>query len=289
MARVRLSISRRSCWWDSLSDERRTQAARAAAEQALVRVVHFYGATPAFVLLGGLVPQLLCSAAAMPHAGTSDIDVQVDLEIGSDSVGARRLESSLVAAGFEPAGEGWQWQTTTTFGTKAVVKFELLADQAEFPAGKVLTFDGCEALGAANVRGTGYAARDVRQMALTSDVDGVPRTVMLQVTGLGGFLLAKVGAAKSRSKPRDWYDIAYVLLHNDEGIDGAEAVLAAFGPVPQARTALVDLEANFHDATCQGTNAYVDQVTLDDPELDPVQAGADAMLVVRAFCDRLLA
>jgi len=29
-------------------------------------------------------------------------------------------------------------------------------------------------------------------------------------------------------------------------------------------------------------------VSLDDPDLDPTQAGADAMLAVRAFCTKLL-
>lgn len=271
-----------------MSDDRRSQVARAAAEQALVRVVHFYGATPAFVLLGGLVPQLLCSTASMPHAGTSDIDVQVDLEIAGDSAGARRLEIALREAGFEPEGEVWRWQTTTRHGTRAVVKFELLADQQDQPANRVITFDSCEALGAANIRGTSYAARDTREMPLAAEVDGVTRTVTIHVTGLGGFLLAKVGAAKSRSKPRDWYDIAYVLLHNDHRVDGADAVLAAFGPVPQERTPLLDLRANFADDNCQGTRAYVDQATLDDPELDPAVAGADAILAVRAFCATLL-
>lgn len=37
----------------------RTRTAREAAERALVRVVHHYGATPEFVVLGGLVPELL--------------------------------------------------------------------------------------------------------------------------------------------------------------------------------------------------------------------------------------
>ena len=41
----------------------RMRAARAAAEQGLVRVVHHYGSRPEFVLLGGLMPELLCSAS----------------------------------------------------------------------------------------------------------------------------------------------------------------------------------------------------------------------------------
>ena len=38
------------------ADPERTSEARAAAEFALVRVVHHYGRKPEFVLLGGLVP-----------------------------------------------------------------------------------------------------------------------------------------------------------------------------------------------------------------------------------------
>jgi hypothetical protein len=45
-------------------DPPRSQAARAAAELALVRVVGYYGGRPEFVLLGGLVPGLLCAQSA---------------------------------------------------------------------------------------------------------------------------------------------------------------------------------------------------------------------------------
>ena len=51
-------------------DPPRTRAARAAAERALIRIVHHYGARPEFVVLGGLVPELLCSSSAFNDAGT---------------------------------------------------------------------------------------------------------------------------------------------------------------------------------------------------------------------------
>jgi hypothetical protein len=78
----------------------RSRTARQAAEQALVRVVHHYGATPEFVLLGGLVPELLCSSSGMRHAGTTDVDVQVDLEIAAGAVNTARLERALANAEF---------------------------------------------------------------------------------------------------------------------------------------------------------------------------------------------
>jgi hypothetical protein len=50
-------------------EEPRSRLARTAAESALVRVVHHYGETPGFVLIGGLVPELLCSGPPHRHAG----------------------------------------------------------------------------------------------------------------------------------------------------------------------------------------------------------------------------
>jgi hypothetical protein len=80
----------------------RSRQARAAAEQALVRVVHHYGARPEFVVLGGLVPELLCSGSTLQHTGTTDVDVQVNLIIACGAVNTARLEHALLNAEFQP-------------------------------------------------------------------------------------------------------------------------------------------------------------------------------------------
>ncbi|MXY34195.1 MAG: hypothetical protein F4Y60_08935 [Boseongicola sp. SB0664_bin_43] len=80
----------------------RSRAARDAAERALMRVVHHYGGTPEFVLLGGLVPELLCTGSEFHHAGTIDVDMQVGFEIACGAVNAARLEQALRNVGFAP-------------------------------------------------------------------------------------------------------------------------------------------------------------------------------------------
>ena len=271
-------------------DQLRSQAARAAAELALVRVVHHYGGRPEFVLLGGLVPGLLCARSDARHAGTTDVDVQVDLEISSGAVNAARLEHALRAAGFEPDAHNiWRWKSTA--GPQAVIKFELLADLASQPSETIIKFDGCQDLGAVNLRGTGAAARDIDIRTLTANDGGTPRQASVNVTGLAGFLIAKAAAARSRRKPKDWYDIAFVLLHNDHGstTDAAARVLQVFGQELDAlTTTLTDLRANFDGPVTQGTRAYVDQITQDHPELDATTAAADCQLAVSTFCDLLL-
>ena len=270
----------------------RSRVARAAAEAALVRVVHHYGDRPEFVVLGGLVPELLCSTSEYTHAGTTDVDVQVNLEIAAGSVNTTRLETALRNAEFEPDAErAWRWRAE---GLRAdvLVRFELLADLDDQPEGVTVTFDGCEDLGAANLRGTGYAARDAEIRRVTSKIGGVVHTVEVNVSGLAGFLLAKIAAAYSRRKPKDWYDIAFVLLHNDAGgpEQAAAVVLERFGGEINGsiRTAIEDLNANFAELTAQGPAAYAEQILLDHPELDRARVPADAVVAVTAFCERVL-
>lgn len=148
-------------------DPPRSLAARAAAELALVRVVHHYGGRPEFVVLGGLVPALLCTGPDARHAGTTDVDVQVNLEISGGAMNAARLEQALRNAEFEPDIQHiWRWRAGT--GLQSVIKFELLADLESQPAEATIQFDQCRDLGAVNLRGTSYATRDTEVRVLTA-------------------------------------------------------------------------------------------------------------------------
>ena len=270
----------------------RSRMAREAAEQALVRVIHHYGSRPEFVVLGGLVPELLCATSTFQHAGTTDVDVQVDLEIACGAVNTLRLERALRDAEFEPFNRRiWRW-VADSFRMNAVVKFELLADLTDEPAESTIEFNECENLGAMNLRGTGYASQDVVVKRLSARIGGVKHDVEVNVTGLAGFLLAKSAAARSRRFPKDWYDIAFVLLHKDEGGPAAEAetVRNRFGSKFSAeRTTLDDLLANFATNDAQGSQAYVRQMLVDHPDLDATTLAADAVLAVGEFHRTLFA
>ena len=265
----------------------RSRAAREAAEKALIRVIHHYGGRPEFVVLGGLVPELLCTGSEYHHAGTIDVDVQVDLEIACGAVNAARLEQALRNAGFSPDNATvWRWVAEGTAGTP-IVKFELLADLHDQPAEATISFDTCEHLGAVNLRGTGFAARDIEVRELSLRHGDVAHTAEVNVSGLAGFLLAKTAAAYSRRRAKDWYDIAFVLLHNDAGgtVPAADLVKERFiGEIAAFRTALNDLQANFQDADAQGSRAYATQMHMDHPELDREMLAADAIIAVSEFC-----
>jgi len=188
----------------------------------LGRVVIAYGSTPEFVLLGGLVPDLLCTEAAVRHEGTTDVDVQVDLEIAGGSANAAHLEAALRSAGFVPDDQrAWRWHDHRS--PEMVVKAEFLTDLDDVPNQTTVIFDACERLGAINLRGTGLAARNWESREISVVDETGSTTINLRVTGLAGYLLAKTHAAYGRRARKDWYDVAYVLLHNDRGGPSAAA------------------------------------------------------------------
>jgi hypothetical protein len=276
-------------------DLERTSRARRAAELALVRVCSHYGQRPNFVLLGGLVPAMLCSDSGRLHAGTTDVDVQVDLEIAGGAENARRLEIALKNADFHVDSERvWRWETVQGGGYRAVIKFELLADLDDQPQSANVHFEQTDKLGAVNLRGTGYASKDYAPRTLVAYDQGARVTAEVNVTGLAGFLLAKTAAAYGRHKAKDYYDIAFVLLHHNEifdesrPLDPADVVLQRLGVPIELRTAIEDLAANFSDDRAQGVAAYVEQLLINNPNLDAATAATDARLVVAAFTGTML-
>lgn len=270
----------------------RSRGARAAAEIALVRVVSHFGERPDFVVLGGLVPDLLCAASPIRHAGTTDVDVQVDIEIAGGSKRAAKLEKALRAAEFSPDDTHfWRWEARDSI-SGAIVRFELLADLDDQPNEATIQFTECEQLGAVNLRGTRFASRDIEVRELSAEIRGEIHTVGINVAGLAGFLLAKAAAAYSRRRTKDWYDIAFVLIHNDAGGPGAAAVavLDRFsGDISgSTRTALLDLQGNFANLEAQGPRAYAQQSRFDQPGLEPDVAAADAVTAIEQFIGLVL-
>lgn len=273
-----------------MSEPARSRHARRIAETALVRIVDAYGAVPEFVLLGGLVPDLLCRRSSTLHVGTTDVDVQVNLEIDGGSINATHLEAALRSAGFVPDVERvWRWQDRSAPGM--VVKAEFLADLDDVPNQSTVAFDGCDHLGAVNLRGTRFATRDWQLHPLVAPGPAGDIHVELRVAGLAGYLLAKTYAAHRRRAVKDWYDLAYVLIHNDAGGPryAAKAVIDRFADdiVGETRTALDDLAGNFVSSDAQGPQAYAETMLGLHPEHDWDLLTNDAVAAMNLFMTEL--
>lgn len=276
-------------------DVERSPAARALAEQALIWLVHELGGVELpIIVIGGLVPEVLArdsDTEAPEHLGTTDVDILVSFQAGLDSDMAP-LEAALERAGFDvdsKIAEGWRWRAPIG---KVMVKVEFLCDLDDHPANQAISLPGCKRVTAANLRGTGFVARDYVSETLTGELpNGESVTVDVNFAGLSGYLLAKMFAARERGKEKDYYDLTYVLLHNKAGGPrqaGEQLRSGQFADDLRHLTSLLqEIAARFAGMNDVGPNGYAAQTLQIQPDEDAAVLRQDAVAVIREFLNTL--
>ncbi len=165
------------------------------------------------VVLGGLVPELLVRDDDLipQHLGTTDVDILLITHIEPDAdLGG--VERALERMNFEPdpTEDGWRWRGAVE---GQPVKLEFLCDLPDHREGEMIRPLGCTNLSAANLRGTGYVARDFVWEELSGTIaNGTQVRGRARFAGLEGYLLSKCVAVRTRAASKDYYDLVYVLL-----------------------------------------------------------------------------
>jgi hypothetical protein len=274
-------------------DERRSRETRARAELALVRLLHQLGDDDVFlVVLGGVVPELLVREDELipEHLGTTDVDILLIAQVEPDAdLGG--VERALERMNFEPdpKQDGWSWRGAVEGWP---VKLEFLCDLPDQREGEMIRPRGCTNLAAANLRGTGYVARDFAWEELSGTMlDGTQVTVRARFAGLEGYLLSKCVALRTRAATKDYYDLAYVLLHNRAGGPDQAAQRLLDGRLADAlgalRTTFLEVRARYATTTDSGPRGYAEQALEVEPDADPALLRADAVDVVQRFFEVL--
>jgi hypothetical protein len=270
-------------------DEQRTRETRARAELALVRLVHELRDEDAFlVVLGGLVPDILTAGDGLipEHLGTTDVDVLLITHIEPDA-DLSSVERALERIGFEPSEteDGWRWRGIVD---GVPVKLEFLCDLSDHREHEAIRPRGCTKLAAANLRGTGYVAHDFTHQLLAGDLaDGTHVRVSVRFAGLDGYLLSKCAAVRTRAAAKDYYDLAYVLLHNRAG--GPEPAARSLldgkltGELPALRTTFLEISERYAKPTDIGPRSYAEQTLEVEPDADEHILRADAVDAVQRF------
>ena len=273
--------------------EERSPEARRRAEQALVNLLYQLGERRGdLIVLGGLVPPTLAEGApggAPMHVGTADVDllllthVPADVDLGS-------VERALLKMSFGPLDdEGWRWRGRVD---DIGVRIEFLCDLPEYPEGEVVRPEGCSRLAAANLRGTGFVTADAYPRELTGALpDGTQVTVEARFAGLQGFLLSKCVVARTRGAAKDYYDFAYVLIHNRVGGPRKAAELIVDGPLkdilPGLRATFIEVRARYGRTGDIGARGYASEMLRVDATASESTLRADAVVAVQEFFDVL--
>lgn len=184
-------------------------------------------------LIGGVVPSLLVlDPPFAPHVGTTDLDLCLSLAIVEGNTEEYdRIEDSLNRAGYDSTDVSFRWKQRDRLGL--TVEFFCPSGDGR-PAGKMFRPKQANNPKAKRNLGSSLSALALDAGGILSeDVIDVKREVVLpnnegrinytfRVTGVLGFLIAKTGALEGRDKPKDAYDIVWIL----ENWNGGPAAVA---------------------------------------------------------------
>lgn len=245
MARMPLPCSgRRSLATDeSLSDAYDPSLVSTLLGEAAWLLRHLGFTARHTILIGGLVPSLLVlDPPAEPHLGTGDLDLCLSLAIVTgDTAEYERLETALTSAGYQPTDLSFRWRQQE--GLHLEVEFFCAASD-DRPAGKMFRPKATINPTAKHNFGPKLTAialdagevieADVHEVEVDVDLPhAAGRTrFTFRVTGLLGFLAAKTAALTGRDKPKDAYDIVWILENWPGGSAAAAAAIRnspAFG------------------------------------------------------------
>jgi hypothetical protein len=245
-------------------------ADRLVAEAAdLIRAFGFLSSH--VVLIGGLVPGLLVPVldpGLDPHVGTGDIDLCLSMAlVEGETETYERIETVLKRHGFREADVSFRW--TRKSGLALTVEFFCPAGEGR-PSGRAFRpLESESPTAKANFGGRLSALALEAGGLLTTDIEVVTRhvtlpdakgalEVQLNVTGPLAFLVAKTDALHRRDKPKDAYDLVWLI---ECWPGGPAAAAAAFAVRPayatrQVADAMKQIRTAFADNRAIGARSY---------------------------------
>lgn len=225
-------------------------------------------------VVGGLVPSLIVDQArlpegARPHPGTLDLDLALQLAV-LEAEGYKTISERLRSAGFEPdrnpAGNATVQRWVVPTGTAELVTVDFLIP----PAGESKSrgiFNLERDFGAVIAQGLDLAFHDRvmhRLDGLNARGDRVTREV--RVCGPGALVVLKALACRGREKPKDAFDLFYVLRNFGAGPTDVAARLRPWSADPAVARAREILAADFADVTREGPRRVARFLGADDDD-----------------------
>ena len=269
-------------------DSRAVEAARRVLLE-LTRVLGEYDKEIAVV--GGWVPPLLMPEAG--HIGSTDVDLALDHEALQEPR-YTTLRALLDRSGYyadEKQNYVFYRDVTLGDGLKpdpVVVEVDLVA--AEYGlAGKKRQSQPVQDLRARKARGADlvFDRRLAEEVPVEGTLpDGAILRTHIRVAGPVPFLVMKANTIARRDKPKDAYDVWFLLSNHRAGLAGLAAAVAEHADHGLVREALVHLADAFASVDHVGPRAVADFLDLEPGTEEYDRVRQDAYQRVRFILER---
>lgn len=174
----------------------------------------------ALTLVGGSVPPFVVEASPEdPYVGTLDVDVVIDpFEVPEDTY--RTIAERLMERGYERGKQPFQWlRTVMVDGRDVVVRVDLLAPITD-RRGQAHRHEEVGDVLARRTEGAELLRVQATELEVVGELpDGRSNMVVVRLATPGVLVVLKGLALGERDKPKDAYDIDYVLAHSPGGSD----------------------------------------------------------------------
>ncbi|MDR2316714.1 MAG: hypothetical protein LBF06_10030 [Pseudomonas sp.] len=198
------------------------QDVTSACERTLLTLLSAFGNLKETLrLVGGLVPRYLTPAAppeVPQHAGTSDVDIVLNLEVLAAGNEYASLAEQLKARGFtrwvedgKPAS--WRWRRKVDEHVEVVV--ELLRDAGDEEPGRTISVDG-EKVSALTIKHARIVHDWYREKEISAqllDGDGVSVDIV-RFADVPAFVILKALALDQRQERKDAADLIHVIRYS---------------------------------------------------------------------------
>jgi hypothetical protein len=241
-------------------------------------------------IVGGFVPSLIIDqerlpVGADPHPGTMDLDLALQLAV-LESGGYKDIAQRLREAGFQPdtnaRGNPTVQRWVMEIGTERVTVDFLIPPVGGDGRMRVFHLEGD--FGALISPGLDMAFRD-RMIHRLEGVDAYGDRLArdVWVCGPGALVVLKALACRGRNKPKDAFDLYYVLRNYENGPGDVAERLRPWTEVDAVRRAVDILGSDFADISRIGPRRAARFLGMDDdPELQ-----AQVVALVADFLDAL--
>jgi len=259
-----------------------------ACNSVLLELIHILGEfRGSMVLVGGGAPPFLLPHVADQYVGTMDIDLALNINDEPEGTYAR-FRDTLLRHGYEEGEQPYIFfrDVPAADGSNIRVEVDFLA--AEYGGTgrghRTQRFDDARPRKA---RGCDLAFTDYIEVEVKGSLPGGGKdTQTIKVTGLAPFLVMKAIALNGRLKPKDAWDIYFVVSKYEGGV---EAIAESFRPLLSnslVKEALTNLRKLFESVEHIGPRLVSDFEEIDDQE-EVERVRRDAFERVKGFLDCL--
>lgn len=194
----------------------------AACERTLLTLLGAFGTLKHTLrLVGGLVPRYLTPEVppdVPAHAGTSDVDVVLNIQVIAEGGGYAALADQLSSRGFtryvNPDGNrsSWRWRRQVDEHMSVLVEF--LRDSGDAQPGRVISVDG-EHVSALTMRYAGIVHDWYREASITGELldGGGVSSEVVRIADVPSFVVLKALALDDRVEHKDAADLIHVIRY----------------------------------------------------------------------------